>query len=78
MSEEFKMHPWLRIYPRAQDTGGVEGEWELTIRGSEEDFRRAHNALSNEGFYVDERGDYEVYVPKFIPTDEYVLLKEAE
>lgn len=54
----------VRYWPRAGDTGIVQGEWELTIRGSEEDFNDAHKALFHADFWVVEDPRYEVYCKK--------------
>lgn len=56
-----------RIWPRAVDSAGIDGEWELTIRGSEEDFVAIHELLVDAGFLVDETGEYEVYARKEQP-----------
>lgn len=54
----------VRYWPPARDTGCVQGEWELTIRGTEEDFGAAHKALFHAGFAVLEDPRYEVYGKK--------------
>ena len=54
----------VRYWPRARDTGRVQGEWELTIRGTEEDFVDAHKALFHADFEVVEDPRYEVYSKK--------------
>ena len=56
--------PPVRYWPRAHDTGCVQGEWELTIRGTEDDFIDAHKALFHAGFGVKEDPRYEVYCKK--------------
>jgi hypothetical protein len=53
-----------RYWPRAQDTGAVQGEWELTVRGSEDDFVEAHKALFHAGFWIREDPRYDVYCKK--------------
>jgi hypothetical protein len=50
-----------RLWPRAQSPWSGSGEWDLTIRGTEEDFVDIHRALFNFGYYIDESGDWEVY-----------------
>jgi len=53
-----------RYWPRARDTGNVQGEWELTIRGSEAEFVEAHKVLFHVGFWIKEDPRYEVYCKK--------------
>jgi hypothetical protein len=70
-AEQFTPHPFLRLWPPppAADPKNP-GEWDVTLRGTEEDFHRLHRALTQAGFYVDERGEYETYCFGFVPAEE--------